>query len=317
MSGARPPRIRVEAATACQLRCPSCPTTQGKIARGIGTGFLAPADFRRLLEGAPWVRQVELSNWGEIFLNPHLEELLAIGDACGVALTADNGANFNRVTEAQLQALVRHRLRSMKVSIDGATPETYARYRRGGDLAVVLANLRRLIAIRARQGSPYPALKWQFVLFEHNAHEVEAARELAGELGMRFKVKQAWDDSDTPAEFRGPARSSRRETEQATGLPHNQRPICAQLWQAPQVNWDGRLLGCCVNHWGDFGHALRDTLAGALDGEKMTHARQMLMGRAPARDDIPCTQCKHYRALVRTGRWMQEDEVRADGDTAF
>ena len=29
--------------------------------------------------------------------------------------------------------------------------------------------------------------------------------------------------------------------------------ICHQLWDAPQINWDGKILGCCRNFWGDFG----------------------------------------------------------------
>lgn len=290
MTPHRPVRLRVEASTACNLRCPSCPTARGLIGRGIGTGFLDPADFARLLDGAPWVREVELSNWGEIFLNPRLEEVLAIAHARGVALYADNGVHFNRVGASTLESLVRYQVRSMKVSIDGATPATYALYRRGGDLDEVLANVRRLIALRESAGSPYPRLKWQFVLFEHNRHEVEAARALAGSLGMKFKVKLDWDTRPD-----GP-----------DGLPHNQRMICGQLWREPQVNWDGRVLGCCVNHWGDFGNAFSSGLAAVLDGERLAHARRMLSGRAGARDDVPCTSCKHYRAVARTGRWMPE-----------
>lgn len=172
----RPSRLRVEASTACQLKCPPCPTAQGIIGRGIGTGSLDPARFAQLLDSAPWVREVELSNRSEIFLNPRLEEILKVAHERGVALFADNGVRFNRVADSTLAALVRYEVRSLKCSIDGATPDTYARYRRGRDLDQVLANVRRLIALREAAGSPYPRLKRQFVLFEHNRHELDAAR---------------------------------------------------------------------------------------------------------------------------------------------
>jgi len=31
------------------------------------------------------------------------------------------------------------------------------------------------------------------------------------------------------------------------------RGICHQLWHAPVLNWDGRVMGCCRNFWSDFG----------------------------------------------------------------
>lgn len=95
---------------------------------------------------------------------------------------------------------------------------------------------------------------------------------------------------------------ARPDPDPATGLPHNQRRTCGQLWNETQVNWDGRVLGCCVNHWGDFGNAFTEGLAAVLDGERLAYARRMLAGRAPALDDIPCTRCKHYGAVARTGR---------------
>ena len=61
----RPTRLRVEASSACNLRCPSCPTTTGHIHPAVGTGLLAVGDFRRLLDENPWVEEVELSNWGD------------------------------------------------------------------------------------------------------------------------------------------------------------------------------------------------------------------------------------------------------------
>ena len=33
---------------------------------------------------------------------------------------------------------------------------------------------------------------------------------------------------------------------------------CDQLWSGPQINWDGKVLGCCRNFWDEFGgNALR------------------------------------------------------------
>jgi MoaA/NifB/PqqE/SkfB family radical SAM enzyme len=79
----RPTRLGVEASSACNLRCPSCPTTSGAIHPAVGTGVLALHDFEALLDANPRVRHVELANHGEILLNPQLEAILAAAHSRG------------------------------------------------------------------------------------------------------------------------------------------------------------------------------------------------------------------------------------------
>jgi hypothetical protein len=38
----------------------------------VGSGFLRLSDFQKLLEENQWIAEIELSNYGEIFLNPDL-----------------------------------------------------------------------------------------------------------------------------------------------------------------------------------------------------------------------------------------------------
>src|SRR6185312_4573809 len=88
------------------------------------------------------------------------------------------------------------------------------------------------------------------------------------------------------------------------------RTICYQLWRAPVLNWDGRLTGCCRNFWGDFGvNAFDAGLEAALASERFHHAKQMLMGRADPRPDIPCTTCDLYKTMQSDGRWISREEI--------
>ena len=73
-----------------------------------------------------------------------------------VDLTIDNGANLNNVREELLEGIVRYRLRRLTVSIDGATPDTYKRYRAGGDFRTVLANIRKINQYKLRRRSRRP-----------------------------------------------------------------------------------------------------------------------------------------------------------------
>lgn len=308
----RPRALGIETSTYCQLRCPSCPNTHGEVPANLGRGLLDPADFEALLVQNPFVREVELSNYGEPFRNPRLVEILRIAERLWVRVRLDTGANLNTADEEQLEALVRYRVRSLSCSIDGATPATYRRYRVGGSLETVLAHLRTIERHKRAYGSPFPVLTWQFIVFGHNEHELGAARRLAAELGMRFRPKLSWDPELSPVRDAGLVRrelgyATRTEYRAVHGLDPA-HTICTLLWEQPQLNWDGRVLGCPCNFWGEFGgNAFTDGLLAAVNSERLRAARRMLAGHGPVRHDVPCADCSIYHDRVATGRFVRRD----------
>ena len=307
----RPRQIRLEASSACQLRCPLCPTTSKATSPVIGSGWLKFNDFRKLVDDNPWFEEIELSNYGEIFLNPQLPQIMEYAYQRGLVLTCDNGANFNHVSEKALEALVKFRFRSVTCSIDGASPDTYGVYRIRGDFNRVVANIRRLNHYKEQYQSQFPFLTWQFVVFGHNEHELPAARQLARELSMAFYAKLSWDSQFSSVRNEEVVKreigldvATREEFRKKHGVDYLDE-ICAQMWEAPQINWDGKVLGCCRNCWGEFGgNALTDGLFQSINSERMRYARQMLLGQALARPDVPCTTCHIYIDRKRTANWV-------------
>jgi Iron-sulfur cluster-binding domain len=84
--------------------------------------------------------------------------------------------------------------------------------------------------------------------------------------------------------------------------------ICNNLWDDPQINWDGKVLGCCRNFWGDFGgNAFRDGFLMAVNNEKIQYARDMLLGRKVARDDIPCFSCDIYQTMFTNNKYLKRN----------
>ena len=313
--GIVPRQIRVEASSFCQLRCPSCPTTTGAIRPAIGSGFLRLDDFRRLIADNPSIARVELSNYGEILLNPDLLGILKYACDKSVAVTMSNGLNLNHATDALLEGLVRYRVRHITCSIDGASAATYRVYRVRGRFEKVIHHIERINHFKRMQRSEFPHLTWQFVVFGHNEHEIPLARKMAARLGMSFQPKISWDAKFSPVrnkdfvrEQTGEPAVTREEYEQRHGEKYL-RSICHQLWDDPQINWDGKNLGCCRNFWGDFGgNAFKDGLAACVNHEKMIYARDMLRGRKPPRDDIPCSTCELYHAMQARSDWIVRQE---------
>ncbi|CAK0773036.1 hypothetical protein CCP3SC1_60016 [Gammaproteobacteria bacterium] len=307
--------IRLEASLACQLQCPSCPTAAGQVHRVLGKGFLRANDFLSLIERNPGLHSVELSNYGEPFLNPQMLDLLRIAAKHGVALTCDNGANLNTVREEVLEGLVRYGMRSITCALDGASAATYAIYRRRGQFEQVIENIRTINAYKARYGTAYPHLTWQFVIFGHNEREIFTAKRMADELGMKFRPKLSWDMRFSPIRDR---RTILRESGlPATTIKEFQRltrtsyagELCHELWTRPQINFDGQVLGCRANYRRILGGNAFEDLDAAINGKAIRYARAMLMGDVPPREDIPCSHCHHYLERVMSGHWIRREEI--------
>jgi hypothetical protein len=101
------------------------------------------------------------------------------------------------------------------------------------------------------------------------------------------------------------------------GQAYVQKAICSEMWTAPQVNFDGKVVGCCVNYWDDFGNAFTDGLLKVLNNERMRYARLMLLGKAPERADIACTTCKFYQAMKEDGSWIQRKDIRTQPSRVY
>ena len=317
---AEPREARVESCIRCQLDCPSCATVVNDKREFLGEGRLRLPDFESLLDHNPWIRKVELASNGEAFLNPELPEILACAHARGVDTGLGGGVNLNHASEEALLAVVEYGVRRIRVAIDGATNATYRIYRRGGALRAVIRNIEEINRHKRRLGSKRPQLVLQFIAFGHNEHEIEKARLLAEMLDMRFFLRLNRDPDYSPVE--DPDRllelsgyRNRSEYEEAE-RGHYCDEICTHLWKSPQINWDGKLVGCSLNHWRAFAEdAFRTDLRGAVNGEAMVYARRMLTGDAPPRDDIPCTHCHIFHRLARSGYWITAEKLARRGVT--
>ena len=317
----KPRVIRLDTSSLCQLKCPLCPSTTGDLDRSIvGRGFLKVDDFRELIDKNPWVSEIEIANNGEVFLNPNLLNIFEYAYKNNVILTANSGVNLNSVKKDVLEGLVKFKLRSLSCSIDGASNETYRKYRVNGDFQTVIQNIEIINNFKRKYKSRYPLLLWQFIVFGHNEHEIATARRMAEDLKMEFQLKLSFDTGFSPVKNKRlvrdemiksqyiPVRAADRNEYKAITGENYVHGVCLQLWDAPQVNWDGTLLGCCWNFGQDFGgNVFEDGLLVTLNNEKIKYARDMLLGEKPPKSNIPCTTCSLYLEMKKTGKWLKRN----------
>lgn len=179
-----PYALIVDPANSCPLHCPGClhnRTFQEKIGSDWPAGILSEDRYHRFMdEFGPYASTVLFYNWGEPLLNKKTPAF--IKTAKSYLLNTTLSSNLSVPFDAE--ALVLSGLDYMIMSVDGATSETYGRYRQGGKFELAVDNIRRLVAAKEKHNLATPTLAWQFLLFEHNKHEVEQAKKMAQDLGV-------------------------------------------------------------------------------------------------------------------------------------
>jgi MoaA/NifB/PqqE/SkfB family radical SAM enzyme len=298
--------IRIDASSRCQLKCPVCPTGQGiNKTNEIGSGFLKFDNFRKIIDNNPNIKTIELSNWGEIFLNPEINDIIKYAYEKRVSLTATNGVNFNNVNESTLKHLVEYKFKFLSIAIDGVSQETYSRYRIGGNFNSVLDNIRKINEYKKIHNSKYPVLHWQFIKFGYNQHELTAAKRMAKELKMSFVTKSNWDENYSPLNQPSNAnKSPKKKHRNKLADDILNLYFCSYLWTGPQINWDGKLLGCCVNNWHDYGNVFDSSLNETLNNDIYVRTKNILSGKEKADSDFPCKYCHIFINLNKNNLYF-------------
>lgn len=317
-----PKKIRLEASTICQLNCVCCYMRREteKVKKGCKLGFLSFENFKKLVDDNDFT-EIELSNSGEIFLNPELGKIIEYAHIKNIELTAYNGVNLNTLSDEMAETLVKYQFSSLSVSIDGASQESYSKYRINGNYDQVIENLKKILYYKQKYNSIKPFLIWKFVLFGHNEHEIIKAKEEAAKLGIQIIFETNWDKDFSPVkdkEFISKETniSYLEDANERTFLNYKENSsnwfFCKFLWEQPQINWDGQILGCCGLFGDNFGeNAFEDGLLNALNHPKMIYAKNFLTNNAEPIDGIPCTSCWCFEGMKKANFWMKSPYAKS------
>ncbi len=291
-----PHRVRIEASTICQLKCAGCGFQKGE-GDDLGRGYLTFENFKKFCEMNPFIKEIELSNYGEMFLNPELVDMMYYAKEKGINLICYNGANFNTVTDEQIHALVDTGFKAIVLSIDGASQESYSQYRIGGNFDKVMENVKKVQNLKKKTGSKFPELKWQYILMEHNELEIGKAKEMAAELGIPISFKYNWDENYEPVhrEYIMKETGKTQLTEAEFAAVHEVSPfngLCEQIFIRPQINWDGRMLACCTRRYATFDiNVFEVGLIEAIRSPKYIEAKECLMTVHPDKEKYGSCTC--------------------------
>jgi hypothetical protein len=198
-AGPQPSRMYVECTAACNISCAdACCAPETGITRTRQAGMLDFELFRRVVdEVGPSLVRIDFFNYGEAFLHKRAVEMCEYIKSAFPQIYLYTSTNGLALTEAQARRLVHSGIDEVTFSVDGATPESYVKYRQRGRFDVAIATLRAMADEKRRSGRDLPFLNWRYILFNWNDSDAEMAR--ARELAADIAVDRlCWEMTDHP-----------------------------------------------------------------------------------------------------------------------
>jgi len=253
-----PMTISVEPTTACNLRCPECPSGLRAFTRP--TGNLKEDFFRDTIDEL-YKQLVYLIFYfqGEPYINPKFLDMVKYANDKGIyTITSTNGHFLN---DENSRKTIESGLDRMIISVDGTTQEVYENYRKEGKLENVLAGARNIVKWKKKLNSSTPHVIFQFLVVKPNEHQIPDIYRLAEEIGVdevKLKTAQVYDyknGNDLIPTIDKYARYA-QQSDGSWRVKNELLNHCWKLWHSCVITWDGMVVPCCFDK--DADHRLGD-----------------------------------------------------------
>ena len=177
-----PRELYLETTNRCNELCDQCPRTHLKREPDRD---LSLAEVVGITDQLPRLERVVLHGLGEPMLNPELPAIVAHLRGRGAYVLFNS--NATALSERLGRALIAADLNELRVSLDGATPHTYARVRGVTErtLPKIIRNLATFTQLQRELGAARPRLSFWFTAMRENLHELPGLVDLALETGVR------------------------------------------------------------------------------------------------------------------------------------
>jgi MoaA/NifB/PqqE/SkfB family radical SAM enzyme len=176
-----PRELYIESTSRCNETCDQCPRTH--LGREPDRDITL-AEVRHIVEQLPVIERVVLHGLGEPLMNVELPQIVAYLHGRG-AYTLFN-SNALLLNDARGRALIEAGLDELRVSVDGATPATYARIRGVNQRALphIIRNLTAFAELKRELGVTKPRTSIWFTAMRENIGELPQLVDIATQTGV-------------------------------------------------------------------------------------------------------------------------------------
>jgi MoaA/NifB/PqqE/SkfB family radical SAM enzyme len=220
-----PEIVQIESTNICNAKCVFCPRDEMHRRQGIMSLDL----FKKIVDECVelGITHVRVHNYGEPFVDRKLVEKVRYAKEQGIA-EVGMISNGSLITEEVARGMIEAGLDAINISVDASGKDVFESTRIGLKYDKVIANIERLVRLRAEYGKRRPKLILSFVRQNNSADEqafIEHWRRIADKI--HITDLHNWG-----------------------GTLHQESDVnypCYRPWLTFTVLWDGRVSLCCAD----------------------------------------------------------------------
>ena len=319
------PEVRIETTNHCNYTCIMCPRDSHDRDQGI----MPMTFYRSVVDEVKQMgaKQITLTNFGEPFLDPTLEDKILYATEQGMSTYVISNASLLHLPSkseygrkhgmTKMEAAISAGLSELRLSFYGTNEESYERVMRGGKFERTRENVQLFKEARVRIGRTglsqtqgrealLPEVSIFFLDLPQNHDDIEEFLQVTEDLCDYVEV---W----MPHNFGLGRENAYRDVSVAQPLKSCGRPMNGPI----QINWEGIVVPCCYdyNQAIPLGNVALQTVEEVLKGGPCRELRRV--HRDGCFDDVPyCQRCdqlrEHASAVVYTTNPRHKDRKAED-----
>ena len=249
-----PEIVQIEATNICNAKCVFCPRDEMHRRQGIMSLEL----FKKIVDECAelGITHVRMHNYGEAFIDRKLVEKVRYAKQKGIREVGVI-SNGSLITEPVARGMIEAGLDAINISVDASGKEVFESTRLGLKYDKVIANIERLLRLRAESGKRRPKLILSFVR-QNNSVDEQAFIEHWRSIADKIHVTDLHNWAGT------------LNAESDVNYP------CYRPWLTFTVLWDGRVSLCCADFDGKtiLGNLNTQTIAEIWNAEPYRNVRR-------------------------------------------
>ena len=244
-----PIAISIEPTTACNLKCPECPSGLRQFTRPTGN-LKSDINDKILNYLGKNLQYINYYFQGEPFINPNFLEFVKAARQKNIYVLTSTNAHFISIDTAH--KIIDSGLSELIISIDGTTQETYENYRIEGKLETVLEGLKHITEAKKERRSTFPIVTLQFLVTKQNEHqinEIESIKNNFGADNINLKTIQVYNYKNGNPLLPSNEKYSRYKKGKNGNfrLKNKMSNHCWRMWSTCVFTWDGKIVPCCFD----------------------------------------------------------------------
>lgn len=242
---AYPRVVNIELTNLCNLKCRYCVTGLNRCGRPRGKmGLLT---FKKVVEGLPRSTAMLFAGFGEPFLHDGLESFIELAASLGLSAKLDIYSNFGAISEERVRRLLDHPFRTLIISLDAMSRETFMETKGCDVFEQVFENIRVISDELKRRPRAKQNVVVQMIVTKKNLHELQNFVETMRGMKLIPRIKRL--NTHSPSFSQNQIKEFEiNELTRYSRAGYSRR--CDWVWGGLQVFWNGDVTVCCQDPLG-------------------------------------------------------------------